>query len=61
MIYPTSFLIIFGIYTKILKKLISGKKKIINNQVNGDAFAIIFGFLLEREKVKILKMDEELV
>ena len=52
------FLNIYENFKKIYKQ---EKNRSINNQVNGDAFAIIFGFLLEREKVKISKMDEELV
>lgn len=50
----------WDLYEKFKKTFKQEKNKLINNQVNGDAFAIIFGFLLEREKVKILKMDEEL-
>ena len=50
----------WNIYEKFKKTYKQEKNKSINNQVNGDAFAIIFGFLLEREKVKISKMDEEL-
>jgi hypothetical protein len=50
----------WDIYKKFTRTYKEEKNKLINNQVNGDAFAIIFGFLLEREKVKISKMDEEL-
>jgi hypothetical protein len=51
----------WNIYENFKKIYKQEKNRSINNQVNGDAFAIIFGFLLEREKVKISKMDEELV
>jgi len=59
---PHEFLNYFwNIYEKFKKTYKQEKNKPINNKINGDAFAIIFGFLLEREKVKILKMDEKIL
>ena len=45
---------IFDVYKKSL--VLKGEK--INNQVPGDAFEIIIGFILDYEKIEIYSMDE---
>lgn len=58
---PVEYFIFFwDLYEKFKLTFKKTKKKGINNGFNGQAFAIIIAFLLEREKIKILKMDEKL-
>lgn len=45
-------------YEKFKLKYFKQNKENINNTYNGTAFETIMAFLMEREKVKILKMDE---
>ena len=47
-------------YEKFKSDYLKKKKKSINNSYNGTAFEIILAFLMEREKIKILKMDENI-
>ena len=45
-------------YEKFKSKYFKKHNENINNTYNGTAFETIMAFLMEREKVKILKMDE---
>ncbi len=45
-------------YEKFKSQYLKKNKESINNTYNGTAFETIIAFLMEREKVKILKMDE---
>jgi hypothetical protein len=54
------FIFFWDFYESFKSSFKKIKSETINNHFNGQAFAIIIAFLLEREKIKILKMDEEL-
>lgn len=58
---PVDYFVFFwNLYENFKSTFKKTKDETINNGFNGQAFAIIIAFLLEREKIKILKMDEEL-
>ena len=47
-------------YEKFKSDYLKKNKESINNTYNGTAFETILAFLMEREKIKILKMDENI-